>query len=103
MKRLPNNVDDLEKVYSNVRRELGRPPNDDMEQIDVNMIIWIIFMSATMKAAVHLGKDYQENLRITKNTDYDKNKHLSHISRKLILDPKQELFGLSTIDWDAIP
>ena len=55
MKLLPNNVDDLEKVYSNVRRELGRPPNDDMEQIDVNMIIWVIFMSATMKTAVHLG------------------------------------------------
>ena len=54
MKLVPNNVDDLEKVYSNVRRELGRPPNDDMEQIDVNMIIWVIFMSATMKAAVHL-------------------------------------------------
>ena len=55
MKLLPNNVDDLEKVCSNVRRELGRPPNDDMEQIDVNMIIWVIFTSATMKTAVYLG------------------------------------------------
>ena len=26
MKLVPNNVDDLEKVYSNVRRELGGPP-----------------------------------------------------------------------------
>ena len=50
-----NNVDHLEKVHSNVRRKLGRPPNDDMGQIDVNVIICGLFMFATMKAAVHLG------------------------------------------------
>ena len=27
----PNNVGHLEKVYSNVRRKLGRQPNDDIE------------------------------------------------------------------------
>ena len=35
-----NNVDYLENVYSHVRRKLGRPPNDDMEQINVNMKMW---------------------------------------------------------------
>ena len=30
----PNNVNYPEKVYSNVRRNLGRPQHDDMEQIE---------------------------------------------------------------------
>ena len=47
-----------------------------MFSIVINAIIWRIFMSATMKAAVHLGQDYQENLRTTKNTDFEKVKHV---------------------------
>ena len=56
-----------------------------------------------MKAAVHLGQDYQENLRTTKNTDFDKIKHLMDISQKLTTDQKQEVYGISAIDWNTIP
>ena len=58
----PNNVGHLEKVRSNVRQKLGRQQDDDILEIDVNMMIWGMFMSATTKAAVHLGQDYQEIL-----------------------------------------
>ena len=53
MKISPNYVGHLEKVYSNVRRKIGRQPEDDMPELDVNMMIMGIFMSATMKAVVH--------------------------------------------------
>ena len=45
--------------------------HDEMEQINSNAMIWRL-LSATMKAAVHLGNDYQENLRTTKSTDFNK-------------------------------
>ena len=38
-------------------------------------------MSATMKAAVHLGQDYPGNWRATKNTDFEKVKQLFDISQ----------------------
>ena len=38
-------VGHLEKDYSNVRQKLGRQPRDDMPDIDVNAMIWRIFMS----------------------------------------------------------
>ena len=60
-------------------------------------------MSATMKAAVHLGQDYQENLRTIKNTDFVNVKQLFDPPKKLILTQKDEIFGISTIDWNAIP
>ena len=74
-----------------------------MSGIDVSAVICGIFMSATMKAAVRLGQNDQENLSTTKKTDFDKMKQLFDITRKSILDLEQELHGISAIDWDTIP
>ena len=50
----------MDKVFAYVRQKLGRPEEDKMERVDTNALIWRIFMTASMKAAVHLGKDYEE-------------------------------------------
>ena len=42
-----------------------------MLDIDINATIWGMFMSATMKAAVHLGQDCLEDLRRNKGTDLE--------------------------------
>ena len=34
-----------------------------MENLDVNAIIWGMFMSVALQAAVHLGNEYSENFR----------------------------------------
>ena len=81
-----SNVEHLERVVSNVRQKLCRPQGYKMLNIDFNAIIWRLFMSATMKAAVHLGQYYQENLRTTKNTDFEKDKTLFDTSQKLMLN-----------------
>ena len=82
---------------------MSRPYGDDMSDIDINAMICGIFISATAKAAVHLGQDYQENLRTTKNTDFEKVKELFDISQKLILNQNDEIFGISTIEWNTVP
>ena len=74
-----------------------------MPEIDVNAMIWRVLMSATMKAAVHLGQDFSDNLRITRNTDFEKVEQLFDISQKLILNQSEDIFGISTIDWNTIP
>ena len=60
-------VPHMNKVFSIVRQTYGRSPTDDLKDLDVNTAIWGIFMSVTLQAAVHLGQDYTENLRSTKN------------------------------------
>ena len=55
-----------------------------------------------MKAAVHLGQNYQEHLRTTKNTDFNKIKHLFDFT-ETVLDQDQELYGMSTMDWNPFP
>ena len=61
------NVPHLENVYSNLRRQLKRKPEDKMEDFDVNTLIWRMFMIVTLQAAVHLGNDCLVDLHSTKN------------------------------------
>ena len=67
-------------------------------------MIWglLLFLSATKEAAAPLGQYYQENLRTTKNTDFDKIKPLFDITQKWMLDQEHEIHGKSKIDWGTI-
>ena len=42
-----------------------------MEDLNVNLAIWGMFMDSTLQAAVHLGQDYEANLRFVKNNLWD--------------------------------
>ena len=50
-----------------VKEIYGRQPGDPMMDLDVILAIWGMFMNTTHRAAVHLGKYYDMNLRFVKN------------------------------------
>ena len=61
-------------------------------------------MSATMKATVHVGQYDHENLRTTRNMDFEKIKQLKvFFARNLIFDYSQEICVISQIDWNTLP
>ena len=100
---LPSNVEYVVKVFTCVRQQLGRPKEDKMEQVNTNAMIWGLFITASIKAAVHLGKVYEENLHVMKNTEFSKFRPLFSITQKLMFDQEDEMFGISTIDCDQTP
>ena len=57
----------MEVVFSMVIRIYGKQPGDPVGDLNVNLAIWRMFMNNTLRAAVHLGKDYDTNLRFVKN------------------------------------
>ena len=54
----------MEAVFSMVRKIYGKPPGDPMEDLTVNLATWRMFMNTTLAVAVHLGKDYDTNMRL---------------------------------------
>ena len=50
-----------------MRKIYGKPPGDLVEDLNANLATWGMFMNTTLQAAVHLGKDYDTNLRFVKN------------------------------------
>ena len=73
-------------LNSNVRQKFGRKPGGKIEDLDVNTSIWGIFLTVTLRAAVHLGNDYVETLHSTKNRSMRALKQLFNVTGKLIKD-----------------
>ena len=88
----------IENVFANVRQKMNRPEDDQivLDQ-EVNVLI-CFFMSTTMKAAIHLGENYNDNLFTYKNTNFEAFKTLFDITQKLILNQKHEIRHISTTE-----
>ena len=56
-----------------------------------------------MKAAIHLGENYRDNLFTCRNTNFEALKALFDITQKLILNQKHEIRHVSTIEWQLTP
>ena len=63
-----------------------------------NLLIWGLFMASTMKAAVHLGPNYTENMEVCKNANF---KEIFNVTQKLIMDHPMEILIVSTVDWTS--
>ena len=70
---------------------------DQMKDLDMNTAKWDICISVTRQVAVHLGKDYIENLRSTKNQTKKSLRQLFQVTEKLITD-RTEITGITTTD-----
>ena len=92
------NVPQLEKVCSNLRQQLKRKPEDEIDHLDVNTLIWRMFMIVTQQAAVHLGNDFLENLHSTTNLPQRPVKQLFDVTSKLVRE-QTEIQGTSLVDW----
>ena len=89
----PATIHNTEAVFSIVRGIYGRELDDPLSDFDVNMAIWGIFLNATLRAAVHLGQDYEVNLRYVKNNLWNSVGQLSNETGKLISD-QTEITGV---------
>ena len=83
-------------VFSIVREIYEREHDDLMDDLDVNIVIWCIYLNATLRTAVHLGQDYEANLRYVKNNLWNSVGLLFRETGKLISE-KKEITGVSTI------
>ena len=89
-----------------VRKINGRQPGDQMKDLDVNLAIRGMFMNTTLRAAVHLGKDFDTSPRYAKNRLWKSLEQLFNQTKRLISDQSEilgpktpEMVGLKTIEF----
>ena len=68
-----------------------------MLDVKTNVLIWGLVMSTTMKALVHLGPNYNENLVGCKNTNFKELRALFDITHRLIWEPSIEILNVCTM------
>ena len=91
----------LGKVFQNLQKKLGiteTSPKLGIEAIKTNALMWGLFMSSTMKAAIHLGPNYTENLKVYKNTNFEEIQNLFGITQKLFLEHSDEILNVKFIE-----
>ena len=75
-----------------------REHDDLVNDSDVNMAIWGIFLHTTLRAAVYLGQDHDANFHYMNNNLGNSVELLFHETGKLISEQK-EITGVSTVDF----
>ena len=88
----------MEAVFSIVREIYGREHDDPMDDLDVNMSMWGIFLNTNLRAAVQLGQDHEANLRYVKNHLWKSGGQLFNETGKLI-SQQTEISGVNTINF----
>ena len=93
------------KCFPEFVKKLGTTERSSKFGVDVtktNVLIWRSSMSSSMKAAIHLGLNYTENLEVFKNTNFEEIQILFGITQKLIAKHSEEnscFFFFAQIGW----
>ena len=68
------------------------------EALKTNVMVWRMFMSSSMQAAIHLGPNYLTNLEVNKNTNFDETHSLFNITQKLISKHSEEILNVRAVE-----
>ena len=91
----------LHRVNDQVRKRQYQSSKDATKDSDKHSVIWWMFMSATLQASVFMEKNYSDNLLSIKNTEDLTMKQMFDVSEKLITERSDEIYGISTINWET--
>ena len=97
----PQTISCTEAVYDMVRKIYERPSDDLMENLDVNMAIWGVFVNTTLKATFHLGSYHDVILRHVKNSFWRSTGQLFG-ERENLISGRTETSGKSLIDSEDL-
>ena len=87
----------LHRVNDQVRKRQNQSSIDATLDSNKHSSIWEMFMSSTLHSSVFIGKEHSENLRTGNKLTM---KQMFDISRKLIVEQSDEIYGVNTINWE---
>ena len=93
-------VGDPPKIFQFLQKKLGTTEGYStfsMEASKTNMLIWEMFMSSSMKAAIHLGPNYLANLEVCKNTNFEEIESIFNITEKWIMEHSEEILNVKRL------
>ena len=90
----------LHRVDDQVRKRQKQSSKDATNDSEKHSVIWRMFMSSTLRASVLMVKNYSENWHSIENREDLTLKLMFNISEKLIIEQSDDIYGISTINWE---
>ena len=91
----------VSKIFQFLMKKLGVPEGQESfatEAYKNNIMMWGLFVSSTMKAAIHLGLNYEKNFEILRCRNFDNVGNLFTLTEILVKENSTEILSVSTID-----
>ena len=90
----------LHRVNDQVRQRQNQSSKDATKDSDKHSLIWRMYMSSTLQASVFMEKNYSDNWHSIKKYRKFTIKQMFDMSKKLITEQSDEIYGMSTINWE---
>ena len=94
----------VEKILQCILKKLGRTSINATFSADSyknNVFAWRMFMTSSMKAAIHLGQDFVENSEIYKSTKFENIVNVFNITQTRIKEHSEEILNVKTLDYHS--
>ena len=94
-------INHVSKIVRFLMKKLGVPEGQESfatEAYKHNIMMWGLFVSSTMKAAIHLGLNYEKNIEILKYRNFEKVGNLFTLTEILVTENCSQILSVSTID-----
>ena len=87
----------LHRVNDQVRKRQNQSSKDATKDSDKHSVM---FVSSTLQSSVFMVKNYSDNWHSIKKTEDPTMKQVFDISEKMITEQSDEIYGISTINWE---
>ena len=91
------------KIFQFLQKRWGLSASDasfSMQAYKTKVLIWRMFMSSSMKAAIHLGPNYLTDSEICKNTKLEEIESLSNITQ-LVMEHSEEILNEKCMEYSS--
>ena len=72
-----------------------------MQAFKINVLIWGMFMSSSMEAAIHLGPNYLTNSEIYNKTKFEQIGCVFNIAEKLVMEHSEEILNVKCLEYSS--
>ena len=90
----------MSKIFQCLRKKLGKSCSD--AQFPTNVLKWGMFMTSSMKAAIHLGPNYVSNSEIYRNAKFEDVECVcSTLLQKLVTEHSEEILNVKCFEYSS--
>ena len=94
----------MTKIFHFLQKKLGVTAGYStfsIEAYKTNVLMCGMFMTSSMKAAIHLGPNYLSNSEIYKNTKFEKIESVFNITQKLVMEHSEEILIVKCLEHSS--
>ena len=97
-------IDTLARSFSACKRSCECQPAIQLSRCkhtETSVLIWRMFMTSSMKAAIHVGPNYVSNSEIYKNTKFEDIESVFNITEKLVKEHSEEILNVQWLEYSS--